>query len=65
MSDQPLIAERVARSAGASEASPAEYAWSLFTRYCETARMEERRELGQFFTPPQVAAFMAGVGVKN
>lgn len=63
MTDQPLITEEVARSSGATEASPAEYAWSLFTRYCETAPMEERRELGQYFTPPQVAAFMANLAV--
>lgn len=39
--------------------TPSQLAWRLFSAYCEAAPMDERRELGQFFTPPAVAAFMA------
>jgi adenine-specific DNA-methyltransferase len=38
---------------------PSSLAWRLFTDYCSTAPMEERRDLGQFFTPREVARFMA------
>lgn len=39
--------------------TPSSFAWRRFTEYCETASMDERRDLGQFFTPPAVASFMA------
>lgn len=38
---------------------PSNLARRLFTEYCAAASMDERRELGQFFTPLEVAAFMA------
>ena len=35
------------------------FAARAFAEYCASASMDERRELGQFFTPPEVASFMA------
>ena len=53
-----LAAKRPQREAMVREA-PSAVAWRLFNDYCANASMDERRELGQFFTPPEVAAFMA------
>jgi hypothetical protein len=39
--------------------APSVFAARAFAAYCASASMDERRELGQFFTPPEVAFFMA------
>lgn len=38
-----------------------EYALSLQQRYEESTSIEERRRKGQYFTPPQVCSYMAGL----
>jgi adenine-specific DNA-methyltransferase len=43
--------------------TPSRFAWQLFTDYCATASMDERRGFGQFFTPPEVASFMADMAL--
>jgi adenine-specific DNA-methyltransferase len=45
------------------EATPSARAFQLFTEYVANASMEERRELGQFFTPREVASFMAALAM--
>lgn len=42
---------------------PSVFAARAFAEYCANAPMEERRALGQFFTPPEVAAFMANLAL--
>jgi adenine-specific DNA-methyltransferase len=45
-----------------AEVSPADYAAELQARYCRTASEDDRRELGQYFTPVAVARLMAELG---
>lgn len=56
-----LVARSVERERRHSEGevAPSGYAFQLFSEYVANASMEERRELGQFFTPREVAMFMA------
>jgi adenine-specific DNA-methyltransferase len=42
---------------------PSVFAARAFAEYSASASMDERRELGQFFTPPEVAAFMADLAL--
>lgn len=43
----------------ASDERPLAYADRLGKSYCAAVNLEQRKGAGQFFTPPQVAAFMA------
>lgn len=63
MTDQLLVCEKKSNleSWPASEPTPSLQAWKSFNEYRAAASMDERRELGQFFTPPAVASFMAGL----
>jgi adenine-specific DNA-methyltransferase len=51
--------QRREQAARRTTEDPSALAWRLFTDYCSMAPMDERRDLGQFFTPHEVARFMA------
>lgn len=64
MSESYLIADAPVRYEEAAEIAtrPAEYAAGLHARYSRSASEEERREMGQYFTPVAVARMMAELG---
>ena len=61
MSESYLSADRSAHYPEPVESGigPADYAAELHARYCRNASDEDRRELGQYFTPVKVARLMA------
>jgi adenine-specific DNA-methyltransferase len=54
-----LSALRGARSSAGPADSPADLAWRLSLRFAEEQTPEQRKAFGQFFTPVEVARFMA------